>query len=168
VTEVWKAIDWAPGYLVSSEGRVAGRKRKLLKPSIDSGGYQHVIFYVDGRRVPKKVHRLVLEEFVGPPPDGMEGCHGNGVQTDNRLSNLRWDTHIENVQDRVAHGGYLAQPKGVNHHMARLTDDDVVAIRAKYKKKTEGRQLRDLSAAYGVSMAMIHNIVTRRAWSHIQ
>jgi hypothetical protein len=33
----------------------------------------------------------------------MEGCHGDGDPANNRLSNLRWDTHSGNVQDSLAH-----------------------------------------------------------------
>lgn len=58
----------------------------------------------------KRVHRLVLEAFVGPCPDGMEGCHGNDVRTDNRIENLRWDTPSANNVDYVRHG---------RHHLAQ-------------------------------------------------
>lgn len=57
------------------------------------------------------VHRLVLMAFVGPCPDGMEACHGNGVADDNRLSNLRWDTPSENIRDLVRHGTHVQSSK---------------------------------------------------------
>ena len=47
------------------------------------------------------VHRLVLLAFVGPCPVGMEGCHFDNDATNNRLSNLRWDTLSNNQKDRV-------------------------------------------------------------------
>ena len=50
------------------------------------------------------VHRLVLEAFVGPRPEGMEACHWNDIKTDNRASNLRWDTRSENTKDRIRNG----------------------------------------------------------------
>lgn len=50
------------------------------------------------------VHRLVLEAFVGPCPEGMEGCHGDGDPTNNSLGNLRWDTATSNQLDKVRHG----------------------------------------------------------------
>lgn len=50
------------------------------------------------------VHRLVLTAFVGPCPDGMEGCHNDGDPSNARLSNLRWDTPRENAQDVIRHG----------------------------------------------------------------
>lgn len=51
-----------------------------------------------------KVHRLVLEAFVGPCPDGMECCHANDVHGDNRLENLRWDTPSANARDKIRNG----------------------------------------------------------------
>lgn len=56
------------------------------------------------RMVNRKVHRLVLEAFVGPCPGGCVGCHGNGDTTDNRLVNLRWDTPGANNRDKREHG----------------------------------------------------------------
>lgn len=50
------------------------------------------------------VHRLVLIAFVGAPEQGMEACHNNGVRTDNKLENLRWDTRSANQMDRRKHG----------------------------------------------------------------
>lgn len=50
------------------------------------------------------VHVLVLEAFVGPRPDGLVACHNNGIASDNRIDNLRWDTYGENNKDLVRHG----------------------------------------------------------------
>jgi hypothetical protein len=35
---------------------------------------------------------------------GQQACHNNGVKTDNRAANLRWDTSSENARDIVRHG----------------------------------------------------------------
>jgi hypothetical protein len=61
--------------------------------------------------VRRQVHRLVLEAFVGPCPDGMECCHEDGDSTNNRVDNLRWDTHEANVRERLEHFGGRRSPK---------------------------------------------------------
>jgi hypothetical protein len=33
----------------------------------------------------------------------METCHNNGNPADNRLENLRWDTHVANEADKRLH-----------------------------------------------------------------
>lgn len=58
----------------------------------------------DGMEKPYYVHRLVLETFVGPAPEGTEGCHYDGNPSNNRLDNLRWDTRAGNHADAVRHG----------------------------------------------------------------
>jgi hypothetical protein len=47
------------------------------------------------------VHALVLAAFVGPRPDGAEILHGDGGPADNRLRNLRYGSHEENLDDEA-------------------------------------------------------------------
>ena len=47
------------------------------------------LYAADGNAKMEKVHRLVLEAFVGPNPPGLECCHNNGDPSDNRVENLR-------------------------------------------------------------------------------
>jgi hypothetical protein len=118
-TELWRPIPlWEGFYEVSDQGRVrsldrivktaAGPRRylgKMLRPGTNRHGYPVVVLSRAGRRgKTAKVHRLVLEAFVGPCPDGMEGCHNNGDRADARLPNLRWDTPSANQYDRRLHG----------------------------------------------------------------
>lgn len=99
IVHVREGHDGTPAYA----RRVKGIPRKLnINPH--DGGYVYVSLNAAGRRRSAKVHHLVLEAFVGPRPEGLECCHGNGDPTDNRLENLRWDTFEANVADRVAGG----------------------------------------------------------------
>lgn len=77
---------------------------RVLRPGLDPNGYHRLCLHREGTAFTRKVHRLVLEAFVGPCPDGMMCCHANGVRNDNRLENLRWDTASANMMDRVQHG----------------------------------------------------------------
>lgn len=104
--ERWRWIAGYEGrYLVSTLGRVWSVPRErtrggLRKPVRDGSGYLEVkLGHADRRRL----HRLVLETFVGPA-NGMHACHGDGDEDNNALSNLRWDTPAENVCDIIRHG----------------------------------------------------------------
>jgi hypothetical protein len=117
-SENWRAVVGFEGlYEVSDQGRARtlgridtrGHRRpaRLLTPSPDSEGYLKVALTpasLDGtpqKAISCRVHVLVLGAFVGPCPDGMEGCHGNDIPTDNALVNLRWDTPIANRADQA-------------------------------------------------------------------
>lgn len=120
--EVWRPVVGAEGlYEVSNLGRVRGVDRVdgqgrhwpgRIRALGNTGKYKTVPLYIEGRQTPKIVHRLVLESFVGPCPDGMEACHNDGNPHNNRLDNLRWDTHTENMYDVVRHG---------RHHLRNAT-----------------------------------------------
>ena len=49
------------------------------------------------------IHRSVALAFLGETPDGMEVCHNNGIKSDNRLENLRFDTRSKNMLDVIRH-----------------------------------------------------------------
>lgn len=116
--EAWKPVPGYEGiYEVSDHGRVrsvdhVGRYRngtrlnrgRVLRPDAKKYGHQYVNLSRDRRKVKAYVHRLVLTAFIGPAPVGTEGCHNDGDASNNRLDNLRWDTHSENNRDQVKHG----------------------------------------------------------------
>lgn len=117
--EQWRPANGFEGvYEVSSLGRVRSLthtirradggewtyRGRVLKAGPTTKGYLFVTFSRGAERHMRKVHRLVLEAFVGPCPEGMEGCHNDGDKTNNQISNLRWDTRSANAKDRVKHG----------------------------------------------------------------
>lgn len=126
-TENWKPVVGFEGlYEVSDQGRVRsldhsttgkdGRTRRykgrVLVGSVDSSGRIQVVLSKEGKGHYRRVHRLVLEAFVGPCPPGYEGCHWDDDRSNNHLSNLRWDTSSANSMDLVRNG---------NHNHARKT-----------------------------------------------
>ena len=90
-------VDYEELYLVSDDGRVKSQRTGRILANRSIKGYSYVALYRDGQRKECPVHVLMLEAFVGPCPPGMETFHVNDVQWDNRIENLRWDTHSENM-----------------------------------------------------------------------
>lgn len=88
------------GYFASRDGRIYSNKwKRVIKPSLDSYGYEVVSIFSGGRTTMKnmKVHRLVALTFL-PNPDGLETVdHLNNIKTDNRVENLEWVTASENL-----------------------------------------------------------------------
>lgn len=109
-----RAIPGFPGYFVGDDGsvwtsklkggddRAPGRQGALrpMKIQTNRDGYCFVGLDVDGKNRRRPVHQLVLEAFVGPKPVGAEVCHyPDHNKSNNRLDNLRWDSHRENMRD---------------------------------------------------------------------
>lgn len=117
-TETWLPVVGYEGcYEVSDHGRLRSVDRvvtrgghsmkvsgRILRPGIGHAGRVGFPLKRDGQKTSKRVSVLVLTAFVGPRPPGYVGCHNDGDPTNNRLSNLRWDTQSANVRDAVRHG----------------------------------------------------------------
>jgi hypothetical protein len=121
---VYKEIPGFSGYRVGSDGsvwtckvkggndRAAGRRGpwRLLSVHRSKTGYCLVNLDRGGHNHVRQVHRLVLELFVGPRPEGMEACHyPDPDKANNRVENLRWDTHGENAKDRYRDRGTVTE-----------------------------------------------------------
>lgn len=105
--ERWRPIaGWERFYLVSDLGRIRSLQRPggFLIGTTSPDGYRLLRLRDNGRKANVGIHRLVLEAFVGPCPEGHHACHNNGVPDDNRLINLRWGSISSNMQDRKKHG----------------------------------------------------------------
>lgn len=110
--ERWKDVVGFDGYEVSDLGRVrswfksGGRGSRADKPRLlklrplKNYPYLRVGLTRDNRIHDKRVHRLVLEAFVGPCPEGMECSHADDNKYNNRLVNLSWDTRENNLAKR--------------------------------------------------------------------
>jgi hypothetical protein len=126
--EEWRPIPGYDGYEVSNLGRVRSKKKygwKILKgcgqralkqlPNGDivrAKKISTVTVMLRDKSGPRRfqVHRLVLLAFRGPPPPGKIGCHWDDVPTNNRLSNLRWDTYAANMAD-ARRNGLMVRPE---------------------------------------------------------
>lgn len=116
--EGWRHIAGFEGfYQVSDLGRVRSlnreiichngvikRRRGVLLSPGDTGTAMVVNISRNGRGGTCRVHHLVLDAFVGLRPPGTEACHWDDDHTNNRLSNLRWGTHSDNMQDCLRNG----------------------------------------------------------------
>jgi hypothetical protein len=99
----------------------------------------------------------VLSAFAGPRPFGAQACHNNGCKTDNRFSNLRWDSASANQADRETHG---TGRRGKSHTAIQLTRAEVKLIRAlagQFNYSAIGRLI-------GRPRTTVADIINRRPW----
>lgn len=105
--EVWKKIKGFENYYVSSFGRIKSKQKyhgtnyRILNPSKDHYGYLVLFLIKDKKQYHKKVHRLVANEFIPNPENKPCIDHINTIKTDNRVENLRWVTHKENMRNPI-------------------------------------------------------------------
>lgn len=119
ILSVWADIPGYEGkYQVSDLGEVRGLPRcdayrgrltpgRTLRGVRRTGrapNYTRVTLSSEGGRWLVAIHQLVALAFIGPRPADQEVRHLNGDFTDNRLSNLAYGTHAENMQDIIIHG----------------------------------------------------------------
>ena len=119
-----------PNYSITENGNVYSHiVNRWLKPSVRQNGYLQVDLCKNRKNFGRKIHRLVLETFVGPCPNNMECRHLNSCRTDNRLENLCWGTRRENTLDAVQRGTASGLKK------RKWTWDDVAFIRYLWKSE---------------------------------
>jgi len=165
--EIWRPIAGYEGfYEVSNYGRVRGvdritshghrRKGKLRRLDLTKTGHQKVKLCRKGVEEVLLVHRVVLEAFVGPCPEGMVCCHGPNGVLDNSLGNLCWGTKSKNAGEDKRRDG--TDNRGTKHAMVKLTENQVLDILA------DQRTYQRIADSYGVSKPTITAIKTGRNW----
>lgn len=169
MTEQWRdVVGFEADYEVSTFGSV---RRKgtghILRPWFAAKRYHYVHLCAGGRKKKVGVHVLVAEAFCGPKPSPVhEVAHWDGVATNNRVENIRWATHGENVEDQRRHGT-LHTPvyHGASHPRAKLTDQVVLYIRYVYSGRRG--QLTELALIYGVTRKTIKRAATGQGWTYV-
>jgi len=169
--QIWKPIVGYEGlYEVSSEGRIRSVPRLDSRKHVRGGsemnprvcrGYLYIGLRKDGKKSFRRLHRIVLEAFVGPCPEGLEGCHGPNGRMDNSLGNLRWDTHEANVSDRVLSGLNRGEN---NKGGGKLTEEKVREIKAMLN---EGHLRASIAKKFEIGVCMVGRIARGISWSHV-
>lgn len=127
----------------------------------DDDGYG--VFHHKRRRT--RAHRVAWELANGRSiPAGLvirHLCPSGGKPWCCNPAHLAVGTVLDNHEDRARDGNV---PTGVTHGRARLTDDQVIAIRT---RRANGEVVRALAREFGVGSTTAEHIVSRRTWRHL-
>lgn len=160
-------LKWVKGYegiyIITSYGRLYSMTRRdalcrvwdggEIKVNVDGAGYRFVVLYRNGKGQNKKIHRLVAEAFI--PNEENKPCidHINGNKSDNRVCNLRWCTHKENMNNPITLS-HCEEIVGKTIHLGKdnpfsrkvgqyNTNDDLIA---EYNSVGEASRMTGISA----------------------
>jgi len=177
----WKDIaGWEGLYQVSNFGAIKSLAKEwkggqgckgshpdmIMKLSPNTRGYPSICLCSGNNKRTYKVHRLVLEAFVGK--SDLQVNHKNGNKFDNRLENLEYCTGSENIQ-HAYRNGLNHGPRGKAQHLVRLTEAQVIRIKfiAKNYIHVHGYWVK-LSKALNIDSCTIQDIIHNRTWKYIE
>ncbi|WP_368882290.1 HNH endonuclease [Shewanella algae] len=166
LAELGDSERWIPGfegaYAVDSDGNLISFKRgkkRFLIGGLDKDGYRKAILCNQGNRTCIRISSVIALAFIGDRPEGMVVRHLDGNKLNNRPENLEYSTQKDNIHDKYAHG---TMQVGEKHWKAKLTEEDVVAIRK--SKKPSAHLAREL----GVSKTAVGHARTGITWGHVK
>lgn len=165
--ENWKPIPEYEGvYEISNLGRVKSLPRNgtVKHEKIVAQKHTHLGRLEVGlnKRDKKKmflVHRLVAKVFIENPENKPCVNHIDGNPLNNKVENLEWCTHSENMKHAFRTG--LHSLRGDKHNNRKLNSSDVAYIRFLGKLKIAHE---DIAFAFGVCRPNITLILNNKIW----
>lgn len=151
-----------PHLIAYADGRIfdinIGRFRKL-SPLSRSRKYRRVVC----NKKPYLAHRIILCSFTKRPLNyPFEAMHLDGDGFNNRLENLAWGTHAENMKmDRGNNHSF----RGEENKNSKLSLPIIREIREKYVRGN-GKML---SRKFGISRTHLRRIIKKAkgGWNHV-
>lgn len=171
MSEIWKPIPGWPMYEASSLGNIRNVFTKhVLRARTHSSGYRMVDLHSGARyglsvapkQTPKLVHGLVCSAFHGRRPAGHVVAHNNGIPSDNRAENVRWDTQSGNNADKKLHG---TNNHGAANGSAKLSEEQAKEI---ISLGRTGLSQSAIGQRFGISPTQVGKIIHGKKWSYLQ
>lgn len=113
-----------------------------------------------GAKNPIRSHRASYQHFKGKIAEGMCICHTCDNPSCVNPAHLFEASHQGNMADMTAKGRHH-DVKGENHHLNKLTEEDVLSIR------DDERSMTVIAKDYGVTKQNIWRIKNKKTWLHI-
>lgn len=161
---ILKPIEGTDFYFAGDDGYIysivaPGPNNKLKNPERLSCSrqsnypYKIVSIKINGKRITKRVHRLICIAFHGNPPDiNSVASHIDGNCDNNKPDNLCWETQKINLSRKKNHG---TDDLGIKNSRAKINLDELKKIR---KLLSEGLTHAKIGKILNVSRTFITKI----------
>ncbi len=151
--------------IVNEDGVVLRFNRKPIPYHFVPKGYIYTsIFRKDTKnRVPKSVHRIVAETFIPNPENKPQVNHVDCDKTNNKKSNLEWNTQEENMKHAKDNGlrdtpAMQEVGKGEKNSQAIINKNDVREIREIYSR--ESYKVKEyLAKLFNIDITLLEDVL---------
>lgn len=112
---MFKTLDDYPKYKINESGIIVNKKNHIIKPAQSNSGYLRVAlekYDENGKlisRANESVHRLVAKTFIQNQEDFQVVMHLDNDKMNNHVTNLKWGTQQDNVQQAIDDGLFPSQ-----------------------------------------------------------
>ena len=166
--EIWKpVVGWEGLYEVSNLGNVRSLDRlvvqgnhtrfckgQLLKPTLHKSNYYMVTLRNSGLQKISKVHQMVMNAFnPNIYKEKLEINHIDGNPQNNRLDNLEWCTHQQNLQHASKH-----------HLLSIYKPIDQYDLEGNFIKRWES--MKEAREFYNLGVNSLRNACKRKSGIH--
>lgn len=154
-----KEIQGFEKYLITENGTVINSQtNKVLKPCNNGNGYLYVSL---GRKNHRYIHRLVAEAFI-PNPDNLPQIdHIDTDKTNNNVSNLRWVTRKQNINNPITLARIQNTPSGSSSKLAK----QVIGCSVTNNSIIKFGSIAEAATYVGCKSSSISNCIAKRTKS---
>lgn len=113
--------------VIRKDGVIANYKECILKGRVMRNGYLAIFLSKNGKYKSYYIHRLVAEAFIPNLDNLPEIDHIDTDKTNNGVENLRWVTHVENMNNprtKEMRYGNCEKSKNINKNTMRIISQE--------------------------------------------
>ena len=125
----FKTLEDFPHYKIYPDGRVYSIKlKKYISGHKNRRGYYAFTLYnIDGKRKHKGLHQLLAMAFIPNPYNYEVVRHLDDNKDNNCLTNLKWGTIKENVQDAIRNNVFK-MPDNSKKWLVKTPTNDIMEV----------------------------------------
>lgn len=155
--EIWKDIEGYEGYyqisnlgnvkslarnVIRSDGVIQPYKERIMDKRVSTDGYYIAKLTVNRKSKSIGIHILVARHFIPNPDNLPEVNHKDLDRKNNRVDNLEWCTHQDNVRYSWERGRYKGKsgeenPNFGNHKLSEIYKNDPALSKEKQSRPAE-------------------------------